>query len=40
MSEYGHKLKFDVKGFAVCPESRERYRLENDIVTKISAKEL
>ena len=40
MSEYGHKLKFDVKGFAVCPESKERYRLENDIVTKISNQEL
>ncbi len=36
MSEYGHKLKFDPKGFAVCPESRERYRLENETVTKIS----
>lgn len=40
MSEYGHKLKFDVKGFAVCPESMERYRLENDIVTKISNQEI
>ncbi len=40
MSEYGHKLKFDVKGFAVCPESKERYRLENDNVTKISNQEL
>ena len=40
MSEYGHKLKFDMKGFAVCPESKERYRLENDIVTKISNQEL
>jgi len=40
MSEYGHKLKFDVKGFAVCPESKERYRLKNDIVTKISNQEL
>jgi len=40
MSEYGHKLKFDVKGFAVCPESRERYRLENDIVTRISNQEV
>lgn len=36
MSEYGHKLKFDPKGFAVCPESKDRYHLENDIVTKIS----
>lgn len=40
MSEYGHKLKFDVKGFAVCPESKERYRLENDNVTKISNQKL
>jgi len=40
MSEYGHKLKFDMKGFAVCPESKERYRLKNDIVTKISNQEL
>jgi len=35
MSEYGHKLVFDKKGFAVCPESGERYRLENGNVTKI-----
>jgi UDP-2-acetamido-3-amino-2,3-dideoxy-glucuronate N-acetyltransferase len=27
MSEYGHKLKFDQKGEATCPESGERYRL-------------
>lgn len=40
MSEYGHKLKFDMKGYAVCPESKERYRLKNDIVTKISNQEL
>lgn len=38
MSEYGHKLDFDPKGFAVCPESGERYRLENDTVSKISEK--
>ena len=35
MSEYGHKLNFDKKGFAVCPESNENYKLENGIVTKI-----
>jgi UDP-2-acetamido-3-amino-2,3-dideoxy-glucuronate N-acetyltransferase len=35
MSEYGHKLIFDKKGFAVCPESGDRYRLENGIVCKI-----
>ena len=27
MSEYGHRLKFDMKGFAVCPESKENYQL-------------
>jgi UDP-2-acetamido-3-amino-2,3-dideoxy-glucuronate N-acetyltransferase len=35
MSEYGHKLIFDKKGFAVCQESGERYRLEKGIVSKI-----
>jgi len=35
MSEYGHKLIFDKKGYAVCPESGDRYRLENGSVTKI-----
>ncbi len=35
MSEYGHKLIFDRKGFAVCPESEDRYRLENGSVSKI-----
>ncbi len=36
MSEYGHKLKFDEDGIAVCPESKEKYKLENNSVTKIS----
>jgi UDP-2-acetamido-3-amino-2,3-dideoxy-glucuronate N-acetyltransferase len=35
MSEHGHKLNFDKKGFAVCPESEERYRLENGNVSRI-----
>ena len=35
MSEYGHKLSFDENGIAVCPESEEKYKLENDSVTKI-----
>jgi UDP-2-acetamido-3-amino-2,3-dideoxy-glucuronate N-acetyltransferase len=35
MSEYGHRLNFDEKGYAVCPESNERYHLENDAVSKI-----
>ena len=35
MSEYGHKLKFDNEGFAICPESKERYLLSNKTVKKI-----
>ncbi|MFZ5972395.1 MAG: acyltransferase [Bacteroidota bacterium] len=35
MSEYGHKLKFDANGLAVCSESGERYELKNGTVTKI-----
>jgi UDP-2-acetamido-3-amino-2,3-dideoxy-glucuronate N-acetyltransferase len=35
MSEFGHKLIFDEKGFAICPESGDRYRLEHGIVSKI-----
>lgn len=36
MSEYGHKLIFDAKGFAICPESKEIYELKNDQVNKIN----
>ena len=36
MSEFGHKLQFDNKGFAVCPESKEKYKLENGKVIKVS----
>jgi UDP-2-acetamido-3-amino-2,3-dideoxy-glucuronate N-acetyltransferase len=35
MSEFGHRLKFDDHGVAVCPESKEKYRLTNNTVTKI-----
>jgi len=35
MSEYGHKLIFDNSGFASCPESGERYKIENGKVSKI-----
>jgi len=35
MSEFGHKLIFDDKGFAICPESEDRYRLEHGNVSKI-----
>ncbi|MDY0076179.1 MAG: acyltransferase [Bacteroidales bacterium] len=37
MSEFGQRLKFDDKGIAVCAESKETYRLENERVTKIKA---
>ena len=35
MSEYGHRLHFDEAGMAVCPESGEKYMLDNQIVKKI-----
>lgn len=35
MSEYGHKLKFNSEGFAVCPESHVQYLLKNGVVSKI-----
>jgi UDP-2-acetamido-3-amino-2,3-dideoxy-glucuronate N-acetyltransferase len=35
MSEYGHKLNFDNSGLATCPESGERYRIEDGKVSKI-----
>ncbi len=36
MSEFGHKLKFNEDGIAVCPESQEKYKLENNRVSKLS----
>lgn len=35
MSEYGHRLKFDEKGLAECPESHEKYHLEDGKVVKL-----
>ena len=35
MSEYGHKLKFDEAGVAICPESGEKYRILDGNVSKI-----
>ena len=35
MSEYGHRLQFDDQGIAHCPESKEKYVLENDQVRKV-----
>jgi len=34
MSEYGHRLHFNEKGLATCPESREVYILNNEQVSK------
>jgi len=36
ISEYGHRLNFDKKGLATCPESKEKYQLKNNAVTKIN----
>lgn len=36
VSEYGHRLKFNQKGFAECPESKEKYQLKDNQVSKIS----
>lgn len=35
MSEYGHRLDFNEEQIAVCPESKEKYQLKNDLITKI-----
>ena len=35
MSEFGHKLKFNNEGIAICDESGEHYKLENKKVIKI-----
>ncbi len=37
MSEFGHKLKFDSEGIAICAESGEKYELKNGKVTKLSS---
>ncbi len=35
MSQYGHRLKFNDQGIAFCPESGQKYRLDNQNVTKV-----
>jgi UDP-2-acetamido-3-amino-2,3-dideoxy-glucuronate N-acetyltransferase len=35
MSRYGHKLHFNGENIAICPESSEKYTLENDRVSLI-----
>ena len=36
MSEYGHRLEFDDNGVAICEESKEKYKFENNSVEKIT----
>ena len=35
MSEYGQKLFFNKEGIAICDESKEKYKLQNGIVSKL-----
>ena len=35
MSEYGYRLTFDKSGFALCPESGQRYKFEDGKVSRI-----
>jgi UDP-2-acetamido-3-amino-2,3-dideoxy-glucuronate N-acetyltransferase len=39
MSEFGQRLEFDEKGEAVCMESGEKYKLNNNHVQKIQTHE-
>ena len=36
MSEFGHRLEFDVNGKATCAESGQTYQLKNNLVERIS----
>lgn len=35
VSEYGHRLAFDENGLAVCKESKQQYKLEDNKVSRI-----
>lgn len=35
MSAYGHRLKFEENGYAICPESGEKYQLKEHQIFKI-----
>ena len=35
MSEYGHRLKFDTNGIAICPESKQKYSLTGNKLKRI-----
>ncbi|MDR0538092.1 MAG: N-acetyltransferase [Tannerellaceae bacterium] len=36
MSEWGHLLKFDTEGIAICPESEQKYKIEKNSVIRIN----
>ncbi len=36
ISEYGNKLKFNSKGFAICEDSYDKYKLTNNTVIKLN----
>ena len=35
VGEYGHRLTFNAEGVALCPESQQEYKLENNIVNRV-----
>jgi UDP-2-acetamido-3-amino-2,3-dideoxy-glucuronate N-acetyltransferase len=35
VGEYGHRLVFNDKGIAVCPESKQEYKLDNNTLIRI-----
>ncbi len=35
VSEYGHRLDFDNNGFAICIESQQKYKLDNNYVSEV-----
>jgi len=36
ISEYGQRLDFNEEGIAICPESKDKYRFQDGVVSKIS----
>lgn len=40
ISKYGHKLEFGSDGTAVCPESGEKYMLDNGLVNQIMSEDI
>lgn len=35
VSEYGHRLSFDENNEAICPESNQKYKLEDSVVKRV-----